>query len=274
MMNTEMNAVALIDAPGEPPVSIQYWANEINAATEDENEAIHHKGRVLIAARKALLRYGLWEKLFKKNKRDAVAPVRFSVKTALMYIKIAQHPILSNSNLNYCLPPNWTVQYQLTFVVPDSLLIDYIAAGLITPELSKDDAVKLRTAKSPDGIVVRSDGSLGLVGEDIPNRQYATLAALEVLFHPTFNTQYGQKFSLCGGRHVLVIASIMDPPQPWKAFLDGEVGFLPWPDILVADFFGPHDTPMVLVQPDVMIANTILSLYRHRYGDDAVVQLP
>jgi hypothetical protein len=138
-----MTAVAVIDAPVKPLVSIQYWANEINAATEDEIEAIRHKGRVLIAAKKALLRHGQWQRLFKKHRHDAAAPVQFSVKTALMYMKIAGHPILSNSNLNYCLPANWTVLYQLTFI-PDSALNDFIANGSITLELQKADAVALR----------------------------------------------------------------------------------------------------------------------------------
>lgn len=272
LMNTEtvveqITAIALDDAP-VVPVSIQYWANEINAATEEENKSINHKGLVLIAAKKALLRHGLWEKLFKKNKRDAVAPVRFSVKTALKYMKIAKNATLSNSNLNYCLPPDVTVQYQLTFI-PDSLLTDYIAAGFITPELSVEDAKKLRSAKSPDGIVVRSDGSLGLAGEHSSEGPYATLAAYEAITRVNFPVLRGRTYRLCG-KHRLMIASIVEPSHAWAALLDGTCAFVPWPSILVADHFGPNATPVLFVLNDEQIAATILSLYRHRYGAQAI----
>lgn len=131
----------------EPKVSIQYWANEINAATEEENEAIRHKGLVLIAAKKALLRHGLWEKLFKQHQHDADAPVRFSITTARMYMAIAKHPRLSNPNLGLCLPPSMTAQYQLT-LMPDERLSQLIDAGAITADLTKAQAMALRLVDS------------------------------------------------------------------------------------------------------------------------------
>jgi hypothetical protein len=131
---------------------------------------------------------------------------------------------------------------------------------------------ELVVADTPDGMFEHTAGQLGFVEEHIADRQYATLTSLEAIAFPTFNAQNGQKFKLCG-RHVLVIQQIIDPPHAWKEFLDGTIGFLPWPDILAADFFGPTDIPVVMVQPDVSIANVILSLYRYRYGDEAVVQI-
>ena len=268
-----ITTVALADVPVVLPseITFQNWADEINAATENEVEAILHKAQVLIAAKKALLRHGhgLWEKLFKKNKHDAAAPVRFSVATAKMYMAIAKHPILANRNLGNDLPPNWSALYQLS-LIPELALQSFMAAGLITPALSKKDAIMLRVAKSPDRIVVRRDGRLSLVEDNMSDRQYANLAAFEALITPPkVAVLHGRTYRLCG-RHWLVIANIVEPPHAWKVLLDGQVAFFPWPDILVADHFGPHIKPVVFVQPIQSIASTILALYEHRYGVEAV----
>lgn len=103
------------------------------------------------------------------------------------------------------------------------------------------------------------------------SKALATLQAFDALVNPVVHVPvlHGRKYRLCG-KHWLAIASIMEPPHPWVSLLDGMVGFFPWPDILVADHFGPDAVPVVMVQPDVNIARTILSLYQHRYGAECI----
>lgn len=156
-----------------PERSPQEWADRINAATEKEIEAILHKGRELIAAKKALLRHGLWEKLFKQHQHDADAPVRFSITTARMYMKVAVHPILSNPNLGFCLPPSLTALFQLTFI-PDERLSQLIEAGLITPDLTKSHAEALRMvllSALPFRMEVHKPLKPGQIRKPVINRQ-------------------------------------------------------------------------------------------------------
>ena len=137
------------------------------------------------------------------------------------------------------------------------------------PCVVPDDVV---VSETPDGMFVQSNGQLGFVEEHITDRQYATLTAFESLTTVSVPVVHGQRYRLCG-RHWLVIASVVEPPHVWAALLDGMVGFVPWPDILVADHFGPDATPVVFVQPDLDIAGTILSFYQHRYGADCIQRI-
>ena len=85
--------------------------------------------------------------MFKGHLKVIDRPVRFSVATARMYMKIAVHPILSNRNLGNDLPPSWRTLYELTFL-PDSAITEFIAVGFINPEIGKDYAIALRFAGS------------------------------------------------------------------------------------------------------------------------------
>jgi len=137
------------------------------------------------------------------------------------------------------------------------------------PVAAEDPVEDLLVVETPDGKFVQSDGQLGFVEEHVSDRQYATLTAFEAITGAPMPARHGDRFRLCG-RHWLIVGSIVEPPQSWTGLLDGTFGFVPWPDILAADFFGPAATPVVMVQPDTAISGTILSLYRHRYGEGAV----
>lgn len=143
-----ITTVMLTVVPVIQELSLQGWADRINAATAKEIESMLHKGQVLIAAKKALLRHGLWEKLFKKNQHDAAAPVRFSVATAKMYMAIAAHPVLSNRNHGNDLPPNWRTLYELTHL-PTPVLEAHLALGVVHPELTRAEAIVLCGTPQP-----------------------------------------------------------------------------------------------------------------------------
>jgi hypothetical protein len=101
-----LTSLAVSSAPVVAPAesSLQGWADQITQASGQAVEAILHIGRQLLAARKAL-RHGEWERLFKGHPHAVERPVPFSVATAKMHMKIAGHPVLSNSNHGNCLPP-------------------------------------------------------------------------------------------------------------------------------------------------------------------------
>ena len=135
-------AVALADVSVVPEVSLQGWADRITHALGRSVEAILDVGRLMLAVKKAK-DHGEWEKCFKGHPQAVANPVRFSVGTAKMYMKIAVHPVLSNRNLSYDLPPSWKTLHELTFL-PESELDRLIATGVIAPDMRKADAVMLR----------------------------------------------------------------------------------------------------------------------------------
>jgi len=130
-------AVVLVPAPVEPTpeATLQELADQITQDIGQAVEKILAIGRRLLATRKTL-KHGDWERLFKGHSRAVANPVPFSVKTALMYMKIAEHPILSNSNLGYCLPPSWRTLYVLS-LLPDACIAALLQKGQITPETTR-----------------------------------------------------------------------------------------------------------------------------------------
>lgn len=144
LMNTETvaersaTAVVLAEEPTVAPSDgvLQGWADQITQASGQAVEAILHIGRVLLAAKQALP-HGQWERLFKGHPLAVAQPVPFSVATAKMHMKIARHPVLSNSNHGNCLPPSWRTLYVLTFV-PEATLEGLMKA--MSPELTRTQA--------------------------------------------------------------------------------------------------------------------------------------
>jgi hypothetical protein len=126
----------------EPEVSLQGWADQITEASGEAVEKTLVIGRLFLAAKKAL-RHGEWQRLFKGHARAVAHPVRFTVTVALMYMAVAEDPRLSNRNLGSYFPPSLSALYQLKFI-PDPMFSGFIAAGLITPNLTKAQAMALR----------------------------------------------------------------------------------------------------------------------------------
>jgi hypothetical protein len=110
------------------------------------------------------------------------------------------------------------------------------------------------------------------VEEQITERQYATLKSFEALMYADFAVCAGYKYRICG-KHILVVGNVIEPPHAWKEHLDGMTVFIPWPDILMADHFGPDAEAVLMVQPHENIARSILSLYIYRFGPNAVERL-
>jgi hypothetical protein len=125
-----------------PEMSLQGLADQITEASGEAVEKILLIGRLFLAANKAK-RHGGWGRMFKGHPQAIERPVRYSVTKAKMYMKVAQHPTLSNRNLGYDLPPSLSALYQLTFI-PEPLLSQLIAEGIITPDITKAGAIALR----------------------------------------------------------------------------------------------------------------------------------
>jgi DNA-directed RNA polymerase subunit RPC12/RpoP len=66
----------------------------------------------------------------------------FGVNTADKLMRIARHPVLSNSEHVHNLPPSWGTLYDLSRL-PVPLLQQAISDGRITPELSRSDVARL-----------------------------------------------------------------------------------------------------------------------------------
>jgi hypothetical protein len=116
--------------------SVQVWAERVIEAHRGTVGAVINEGRVLIAAKKAL--QGTFLRMF----RAYGGPVPYSVSKAERLMKIAGHPILSDSAHGPNLPSGWRTLYALTRV-PDVILLAALADGRIHPEIERADAESL-----------------------------------------------------------------------------------------------------------------------------------
>jgi hypothetical protein len=144
---TEQNGhavVALTVVPVVPEISLQGWADRINAKHRKEVSAIIEKGQELLAAKKAKP-HGEWAKMFKGHPQAIANPVRFSVATAKMYMTIAEHPVLSNRYHGNDLPPSWRTLYELAHL--DAPVLEaHLALGVVHAELTRAAATALLPA--------------------------------------------------------------------------------------------------------------------------------
>jgi hypothetical protein len=118
----------------------EYWAPRISAEWRKSVEAIIGVGRQLIAAKAACK--GEYMRLFKGHDNPVSEPLPFTANTAERIMAVARHPILSDSAHVQTLPQSWGTLYELT-KVPEADLAEAIAAGKITPEITRSQAVAL-----------------------------------------------------------------------------------------------------------------------------------
>jgi len=118
-----------------------YWAPRIHAEWRKSVEGILGVGRQLIAAKEAC-EHGEFLRLFKGHENAVSDPVPFSERTAERLIAVASHAVISNPTHVSDLPQSWGTLYELN-KVPDADLADAIAAGRITPEMTRSEAAEM-----------------------------------------------------------------------------------------------------------------------------------
>lgn len=137
----------------------EYWAPRINAEWRKSVEGILNVGRELIRA-KEKCEHGEFLRLFKGSENAVSKPVPFGVAAAERLMRVASHPVLSNSAHGPILPQSWRTLYELTKLddadtiagmnrgdVPleMSAVTAGIKAGEIHAEMSRADATALRS---------------------------------------------------------------------------------------------------------------------------------
>lgn len=136
----------------------EHWAPRISAEWCKSVEGIINVGRQLIAAKEAC-EHGEFLRLFKGHENPVSEPVPFGKDAAERLMRVAAHPVLSNSDQSRNLPQSYQTLYVLA-QLDDSETIDGIKrgdipldmsavtagikAGEITPDMTRADASALR----------------------------------------------------------------------------------------------------------------------------------
>jgi hypothetical protein len=113
----------------------EMWAEKIAASWQKSIDSILETGRNLIAAKEEL-EHGEWLQMVKNE-------LPFGDRTAEMLIKVAENPVLSDSNHGSNLPASWRTLYELT-KLPKDLLERKIESGEITPRTERKDVAAMR----------------------------------------------------------------------------------------------------------------------------------
>jgi hypothetical protein len=160
---------------GAKPKTVDQWAAYICEPWNKTVEAFVETGKRLIEAKKALkeeLGHGNWGSMFTEPyPRSSLAkgPLPFSQRIGNMLMRIARHPVLSNSQFFSKLPPSYSTLYILSDL-PEAELVKQIEEGKINPSLLGSEA-KVLGFNNPD----RAFKSLRLLCEIA---RYVTPAAL------------------------------------------------------------------------------------------------
>lgn len=125
-----------------PSASVQERTDRINRVAGRLVEDIITVGRELHEAKSALA-HGEWEKLFDPTAIER--PVRFSLRMAQMFMKIADHPALAKAKHVSSLPTTIGALYELT-KLDEPALRTAIESGEIHAEMTRADAVTLHRA--------------------------------------------------------------------------------------------------------------------------------
>jgi len=152
--------------------SADYWAPRISAEWRKSVAGILAVGRQ-VAAAKAACEYGEFLRLFKRHPQAVADPVPFGEDTAERLMKVAVHPVLSDSARGRSLPQSWRTLYELS-KLPHEQLEAAIASGEVRPEMTREHAVALR------GEVVRDPGKPPheAIGEGVRNAVHKLIGRL------------------------------------------------------------------------------------------------
>lgn len=118
--------------------SAESWAKTINAAARQTVESIVSIGRLFVAAKRSLP-HGEFCRLF----ADHLVP--FKRNTAEAFMRLANHPVISNADHDHNLPANWTVLNDLARI-PADILLHGIAHGRLTPAITRSEVKAWRQA--------------------------------------------------------------------------------------------------------------------------------
>jgi hypothetical protein len=122
----------------DDPHDREYWTKRISGTWQKAVESIIETGRLLIEA-KSKLNHGEFTGM--------VLP--FTMRTAEMLMKIAEHPVISNAKHVSLLPPSWGTLYQLAKLPPE-VLEAKIENGTVNSKIErKDVAVMVAEIRGP-----------------------------------------------------------------------------------------------------------------------------
>jgi hypothetical protein len=136
-------------------VSADQWAAIITKEVGAAVRQIIEVGACLFQA-KLELPHGEWARMFKGRPNAVARPVPFTVRTAQMFMKIAEHPILSDAKHVSRLPASWGTLYQLA-TLPEPILQAALTDGRVHPGMDRSHARALRPYVPP----VHADGRAG-----------------------------------------------------------------------------------------------------------------
>jgi hypothetical protein len=123
-----------------------YWAPRINAQWRKSVEGIVGVGHQLIAAKEAC-EHGEFVRLFKGSENAVAEPVPFGIHTADRLMAIAVKPAIADCAHAHTLPQSWATLYELA-KLDDAEITARIAAGEITPDMTRSEAAALRCGRS------------------------------------------------------------------------------------------------------------------------------
>jgi hypothetical protein len=123
------------------------WSQKITDAWQKGVESIIETGRLLIKA-KGELDHGEWLPMIESD-------LPFAENTTQRLIKIAEHPVLSNTAYRPLLPASWRTLYELT-KLDDNTLKKLLDDEKITSKTEQKEAIKFLKKKSRDTGKLRS----------------------------------------------------------------------------------------------------------------------
>lgn len=135
-----MNSSPIVTLPTSK--TAEFWATRIGKAHADSVAAIIRTGADLLEA-KAALAHGEWGRLTGQTTGKPMLP--FGRMTAQRLMMIAEHIALSNSTHVCYLPMSYSTLATLT-ALPSPIVEQYIADGVIHPELDRKTAEQLVAA--------------------------------------------------------------------------------------------------------------------------------
>ena len=147
---------AMVDSEVTVAAEVEHWRSQIQAAWQKSVESTVEVGRLVKQAKKEL----------GASYKDLEATLPFSASTATNFVKIAEHPVLSDPENWKNLPNALNTLYYLS-MIDEARLVACLGSGQITPELTVARAKALAKAPARDAA---NDGALG-VDDELCHRQ-------------------------------------------------------------------------------------------------------
>jgi hypothetical protein len=186
-MSLELVPTVVGEVVGEvlDPGTAAYWYPTLSLKLREGVQWVVEFGRSLAEA-KAALNYGEWLPLLER--------IELGNKTALRFMTIGSHQVLSNGAHVHHLPPSWGTLYELSKAEPKALEAA-IESGEVNPSTTRAEAVKVvkgdtDTKPGSKGRPKPEEKKLGLVATFV--REDGTIPAMtveDVIRHSTTGEQ-------------------------------------------------------------------------------------